>query len=829
MSGNGGPRWSTDGREPSHTPAHVQPNGCLLAFSEAGHCLTRFSANAAASLGLPALRIGMPMTECVGEAEATILGLPVREQAGRPGICFDVELIGGLRRDVTVHRTGAEIVVEFEAPTPARLHAHLAARQRMVLECVRDPADIETLLATTAAALRQAFDHDRVVIYRFAPDWSGQVVAEDRKVGVESFLGQHFPASDTPVRARDLYRRLLIRVIGDASARPVPLIEAPGLAPLNMAFMHLRAVSAAHCEYLANMGVRASMFLSLIVDGTLWGLIAFHHHTPRVLCMAERIAAKMLGEFIALQIMGLNRSRRLSRMHDAHLFCSRLIRDASGTAGLAHYVPARLPELLTLLPCDGGGLWTEQRWHASGLALPESDIRRLLECAGTVANNQIWYTDSMTRDCAGFVPSVPDLCGAMIIPVWPGHDDCLVLFRREIVQTVGPRLTLRSGLETWTEEVRSRSASWTADDLELAAQYRAALMEVVALVSQRELQERTQAEAMQRVLNDELNHRVRNILAVIRSLVSRPPDAQDTAFTYRETIGRRIEAFANAHDLAVSGRAGILLHDLLTIELSPYRTATNQISLLGPDIRLSGRALTFLALLFHELTTNAVKYGALSAPAGSLAVTWRHDPLSDTCSIRWQERGGPPVRPPERSGFGSLLIDRAVTHDLQGTATRHFDPEGFGLDICLPCAAIVEHLPADDLSSAEKKNEAAEPATVKDRTILVLEDEFIIAMELEDVLGMEHGAHVHIASTPRAALDILERYPVDVAILDVNIAGESSLPVARALSERGIPFLFATGYGSASSAMEAFSEVPVLAKPYTMSSVVTALGSVIRS
>ncbi|GAA4503485.1 HWE histidine kinase domain-containing protein [Gluconacetobacter tumulicola] len=829
--------------EPIHLPAHIQPNGCLLAFSESGHCLTRFSENAAVGLNLPALRIGMSLGECVGAAEATIQGLPFYKHVGRPAICFDVELPTGLRRDVTVHRTGDEIVIEFEAPAPARLHAHLAAQQRMVLECLRDPADVRTLLENAATALREAFDYDRVMIYRFAPDWSGQVVAEDRKDGLESFLGQHFPASDMPVQARDLYRWLLIRVIGDALLPSVALVEEAGLAALNMSFMHLRGISHVHYEYLANLGVRASMFLSLIVDGALWGLVICHHYTPRGMFMAERIAAKMLGEYLALQIMGLNRSRRLSLVRDAHLFFSRLIRDASGTAGLAHYTHGHLPELLKLLPCDGSGLWMDRQWYVSGLALPEADIRMLLEHAGTATTNQIWYTDCLTRDCPGFTPTVPDLCGAMIIPVWPEQEDCLILFRREIIQTVkwggdpartcqpsfrGPRFPPRRGFEIWTEEVRGRSASWTADDLELAAQYRSALMEVVARASQQKLQERTQAEAMQRMLNDELNHRVRNILAVIRSLVSRLPEEGDTAASYRETIGKRIHAFANAHDLAVSGTAGTSLWDLLTIELAPYRIGTNQVSVGGPDIRLNGRALTFLALLFHELTTNAVKYGALSVPAGDLQVTWQRDALSDSCAIRWQERGGPPVRPPERSGFGSLLIDRAVSHDLKGTATRHFDPEGVSLDIRLPLAAIVERLPADALFSAEKRNEELGPATLKDQSILVLEDEFIIAMELEDVLGTEHGARVHIASTLQDAFDILNNHAVDLAILDVNIDGESSLPVARALSEGGIPFLFATGYGSASSAIEAFPGVSVLAKPYTMSSVVAALDKMMR-
>ncbi|NHO31421.1 HWE histidine kinase domain-containing protein [Acetobacter fallax] len=830
-------------REPIHIPASIQPAGCVMAFSDTDHRLIRFSDNAPASMDVPSLRLGMSIEDCVGPAAAaTILALAASETFGPPAISFDVEFPLNQHRDIAVHHRASNVVVEFEAITPVRLHASLAAQQRAAVERLRNPSDTTTLLRDAAITLRQTFGYDRVMVYRFAPDWSGQVIVEDRRDGLESFLGQHFPGSDIPAQARELYKRSLIRVICDATYQPVALTEEPGLPPLDMSFMHLRAVSPIHCEYLTNMGVRASMSVSLIVDGELWGLIACHHYNPRPLFMAERIAAKMIGEFISLQIVALNRSRRLSLTQAAHHFLSRLLRDATGTNGLAHYARSHLPDLLKIVPCDGGGIWTDQKWSATGLTLPETDIRKLLSLTGTVARNQIWHSDCLTRDCPDLALSLPDISGAIIIPVWPEQDDCLILFRREIIQTVvwggdpaktystgphGARLTPRRSFEIWTEEVRHHSAHWSDDDLELAALFRSALMEVAARSSQRKLLERIQAESTQRMLNDELNHRVKNLLAVVQSLVSRVPAVQDSATDYRNTLQGRIRALANAHDLAVGAEAGTSLHDLLTTDLAPYNSSKGQITLTGPHIRLTERAVTFLALLFHELTTNAVKYGALSVPSGQLAVTWEHAGLAGTCTIHWQERNGPVVSPPERSGFGSLLIERAIRHDLKGTATRSFNPDGVTVVVCLPASTIIDQPPAGEHKPEQKKDRLRTGQipfnALKGRNILVLEDEFLVAMDLEETLQSENAATVCVAPTIQAALTILKTHPIDLAILDVNVDGETSLPVAYLLTERAIPFLFATGYGKGTSVTDAFPAAPVIEKPYATTEAVTAL------
>src|SRR5262249_3692224 len=140
-----------------------------------------------------------------------------------------------------------------------------------------------------------------------------------KRSDLESFLGQYFPASDIPQQARALYLRNTIRTIFDADFTPVPLVPQLDFQgePLDLSFAHLRSVSPIHCEYLRNMGVAASMSISIIVDGALWGLIACHHYSPRALPMAERVAAEMFGEFFSLHLHALNQKRKLDTATEA--------------------------------------------------------------------------------------------------------------------------------------------------------------------------------------------------------------------------------------------------------------------------------------------------------------------------------------------------------------------------------------------------------------------------------------------------------------------------------------------------------------------------------
>src|ERR1041384_5226886 len=150
------------------------------------------------------------------------------------------------------------------------------------------------------------------MVYQFEADGSGKVVSEAKRPDLESFLGQYFPATDIPQQARALYLKNTIRIISDANFERIPVMPVLDVSgePLDLSFAHLRSVSPIHCEYLRNMGVGASMSISIINDGELWGLIACHHYSPRVLPMAMRIAAEMFGEFFSLHLNALSHRRK---------------------------------------------------------------------------------------------------------------------------------------------------------------------------------------------------------------------------------------------------------------------------------------------------------------------------------------------------------------------------------------------------------------------------------------------------------------------------------------------------------------------------------------
>ncbi len=210
------------------------------------------------------------------------------------------------------------------------------------------------------------------MIYRFEQDGSGKVISEARRGDLESFLGQYFPATDIPRQARILYLQNPLRIISDASGARVPLVPELDEAgqPLDLSFAHLRSVSPIHCEYLRNMGVGASMSISIIVNGTLWGLIACHHYSPKTLSMSERIAAEMFGEFFSLHLLALKQKRKLDIANEARRSLDRFLQSASNTADVDEMLSAALPEFSTLFACDGVGLWMNGRWTSVGSAPP---------------------------------------------------------------------------------------------------------------------------------------------------------------------------------------------------------------------------------------------------------------------------------------------------------------------------------------------------------------------------------------------------------------------------------------------------------------------------
>jgi PAS domain S-box-containing protein len=330
---------------------------------------------------------------------------------------------------------------------------------------------------------------------------------------------------------------------------------------------------------------------------------------------------------------------------------------------------------------------------------------------------------------------------------------------------------------------------------------------------------RHQAEERKRLLMREVDHRAKNALAVVQSLVRLT--RSDTVEDFINAVDGRVAALARAHSvLARNHWAGATLHDIFQLELAPYTAGRARApQLAGPSATLVADAVQPLAMVIHELATNAAKYGALAAHEGTLSITWRQNGEGGL-AILWEEFGGPPAVPPARLGFGSEMI-RAATGQLGGTAS--FDWRTEGLKVALQIGpGRLAGAPADP--EPLLRNAPAPPpknVSLAGRRILLVEDDAIQALAMKQMLERHGCTIVGPATSVGQALEMAagERR-LTAAILDVDLRGRPSTAVADYLAYRGVPYLFATGHADA---LGDSRRVPVVHKPLAQDQLVDAL------
>ncbi|HEV7305383.1 HWE histidine kinase domain-containing protein [Ensifer sp.] len=827
-------------REPIHIPGSIQSHGCLLACDIGFTTIERMSANAAAMLDRPGGLLGHPLADVLGPKLLHDLrnALAAANAASRPALLLDIAL-GDRMFDIAVHLHKSAVIIEFEPAPSIGQPLHIA---REMIGRIRDITDVDRLVQRAGRIVAGATGYDRVMIYRFEQDGSGKVVSETKRADLESFLGQYFPASDIPQQARALYLKNTIRVISDASGARVPVepvLDGSG-EPLDLNFAHLRSVSPVHCEYLRNMGVAASMSISVILDGQLWGLIACHHYSPRALPMAQRVAMEVFGEFFSLHLKSLKERRRVAAVAGTREALDRFLILSSHHEDVGELLRQSLREFSQLLPNDGIGLIFDGQWTGLGTTPGDGEVAGLLDFLRLTSEGRVWATHTLSQKLPEAAAYREKASGVLAIPLSQTGSDCLLFFRKELVQTLnwagnpektyesgplGDRLTPRKSFAIWKETVQGQAQSWSEAEREIAEIVRVAIVEVVLRHNELMAGERRKSEVRQRMLNQELSHRVKNILAVIKSLVTSPQHHKNSLEDYVATLQGRIEALAIAHDQVVRGDGGGILSDLLEAELQPYRAKASTVTLDGPAVWLDSRAFSVMALVFHELATNAAKYGALSVATGEVEVTWTM--TGADCSISWRERGGPLVSIPSRSGFGSALIERSVPYDLNGRSAIRFNPSGLEADFGIPSVHV--KLTASGEKTTTRVTDGALLAQSglhgADPRVLIVEDQILIALDLEAMLADEGLSDVSTASSVQQAMAHIEAAPPALAILDINLGQTNSFGIATELVRRGTPFVFATGYGEGADLPPELAGVPIVRKPYSRNAIIGALSA----
>ncbi len=748
-----------------------------------------------------------------------------------------VERLFGLRLthsgemfDVAIHTVGERIVIEFERHAAADYADHLSL-VGPVLTKLDKHRDVKSLCEETAILAREMLGYDRVMVYRFHPDQSGEVIAEDKREDLQPYLGLRYPQADIPQQARELFRRNRVRVISDMLADAVPIEPAVGLdgEPLDLSMSVLRAHSQMHVQYMRNMGVKASLSISIVVKGELWGMISCHHYEAKCPPYSLRTVAETFSQMFSLILDRLLIAQAEEiRARGRGLHDQVMLRLAGGTS-LNSNLPLIDNLLRDVIEHDGSSVLIDGEYSSNGTAPNEEQFRCMLPMLNSAPSSTIISTHRLGEHISAAQEFSDEIAGAMILPFSRTPRDFLVLWRKQLKKTVtwagnpekavanaGERLQPRGSFEAWQQTVEGQSAEWTEDELQIAESLRITLLEVVLRMTDEVARERSRAQEQQELLIAELNHRVRNILNLIRSLVNQSQHDASNIVDFSKIIGGRINALASAHDnITRENWAPAPLSKLFETELEAYlQEKRERMQLSGEEVLIKPEAYTVLALVVHELVTNSAKYGSLCDSHGKLAIETSRSESGDLV-VEWTERGGPPVKAPTRRGFGSTIIERSIPYELKGEADVRFKLTGLEARFMIPDRYVVVPDASNVARSVESQGSDGDqigPVTGLPDHVLLVEDSMIIALDTEESLKRLGVAKVSVASSVAGGLEAIKTQKPDFAILDYNLGAESSLPVANALREAGVPFVLATGYGDME--MEEIGAQGMLRKPY---------------
>ena len=493
--------------EPIHVPGAIQPHGCLIAFDPDTLLVQQVSSNLSLFAGIdPEALLRRPLGEVLPAAAIDAVRTALTS-GSQPGPIL-LRLPSG-QMEATLHRHDGIGIMEIERGDSG---AHLSDRQGSLAFDLDDgirriamQEDLQELVRATAEVVRALSGFDRVVVYRFDEDDHGEVVSEACAADLPPYLGLHFPESDIPRQARELYRRNWIRTIPDRRYQPAPLV--PPLRPdtgqpLDLTQAMLRSVSPVHLEYMGNMGLQASMSVSLLVEGRLWGLISCGHRQPRPMPYRLRSACETLGRMVSLQI-GALQTLELQRGWAARAEPMRALVAAlrhpkeHGLAGL----PAQAQSLLEIATAAGASVISGARVSSVGTCPDDPTVLALSQWvseragpAGLFSTRQLPLDEPRWAGCAEVASGVL----GMVLPT-PLHS-CVLWFRPELVQTVSwggdptkplavasvadaaqaPELRLhpRRSFDAWKQEVRGRSAPWGRAEHDAVAELRRSAIEI---------------------------------------------------------------------------------------------------------------------------------------------------------------------------------------------------------------------------------------------------------------------------------------------------------------------------------------------------------------
>jgi two-component system, chemotaxis family, sensor kinase Cph1 len=690
--------------EPVQTPGCIQAHGALLVLRMADLTILQASENTAQYLGeKPEDLLGQSAAKVVGARGITRLRVMLQQEPVERSTLYAFTLparAGVAALDVCVHTTDGFVVVEFEPTgrTGEPKHNDIFSLVKASISRLQTAGSLRDFCQHVAREVRSITSLDRVMVYRFHADQHGEVFAENMREDLPAWLGLHYPEGDIPKPARDIFKRIWIRPLPNAAG---PLVEIMPLAnpdtgrPLNMTHCALRGASIMYTEYLANMGVAASLTMPILVDGELWGLIACHHYKPTHFSYQVRSACELLAQVTSLQLKAAEHSELLSYQLKLDNVHQQLVRKAASEGDLMALSDSQ-PSLLDAMDAEGAALFHLDRWWCAGKTPTEVQLDALAAWLDQrpefdASMRPVFVTDALTRLYPAGAEMASVASGVLAVQISRLRKDLIMWFRPEAIQTVhwagnphdkplvpgpnGQRLSPRGSFALFTESVKQRSRPWSPMEVESALRLQLLIIEMVVSRAERLAEvnldltrSNEELDAFAYVASHDLKEPLRGIHRYAHQLLE-SSQAQDAENRKRvESLMRLTERMDSLLDsLLHFSRVGrtnlefqaVNLNEVVAeaLEMIGVRRAENLCSIDLP--RLLPTVLcdrVRVREIFSNLLSNAVKYTGQLCPHIVVGYLEPHE-------------HGAPVLTPVEAGGQTIFY---VRDDGIGIARQHF-------------------------------------------------------------------------------------------------------------------------------------------------------------